>query len=382
MQLKSRLTLTFTNILLFSTLCFAETPFDLKKEEIKLSNKVFNHYDLDKNSLLSFEEFIAFSKDIKKKEEEKRAEKMMKSCDKDENGTIEFSELLTQKELRGLFKSGGRNMHNFCTYPKSMFSEMDKNEDKSITKLEIVASFQQRMRGFGMPSVSVRKRDELKEFKERLISCDKNEDGNLTLIEATGKGCYLTSNTFLEYSSNPKKSFKIADVKKSPKNGKSNRVEQMFQKCDENKDNKINLVEATSMYCRITSDMFIEVDENNDSFLLKEDLKKMFGKREKPSKSKFQDMAKNMPKEMLIPMAFSMCNENRDEKMTKEEAKKCGVEMKLFDAFDSDKSETIEENDLQTIQLRREFEMVDMNEDKKIDQKEFSERMGNRCRVF
>jgi Ca2+-binding EF-hand superfamily protein len=382
MYLKSRLTLTFTNILLFSTLCFAETPFDLEKEKTKLSNKIFNHYDIDKNSSLSFDEFILFSKDIKKKEEEKRAEKMIKSCDKDGNGTIEFTELLTQKELRGLFKSGGRKMHNFCTYPKSMFQQMDTNENESITKLEILVSYQQRMRGFGVPPVSVRKRDELKDFKERLTSCDKNEDGNLTLIEATAKGCYLTSDVFLEYSSNPKKSFKIADIKKSPTNGKSNRANLMFKKCDKNQDNKVSLVEATSMFCHITSDMFIEMDENNDSFLLKEDLKKMFGKRDKPLRPKFEEMAKNMPKEMLIPMAFSMCNENRDEKMTKKEAQKCGIDMKLFNAFDSDKSETIEENDLEIIQVRREFDMVDMNEDKKINAKEFAERMGNRCRVF
>jgi len=68
--------------------------------------------------------------------------------------------------------------------------------------------------------------------------------------------------------------------------------------------------------------------------------------------------------------------------MSRDEAKACELPIETFDKIDYDKSNSIEKNDLEMIQKRREFEMVDMNRNDKIEPKEFMKRMGNRCRVF
>ena len=119
-------------------------------------------------------------------------------------------------------------------------------------------------------TVEMPKRDELKEFKELLEGCDKNEDGEITLIEATGNRCYMTSENFLQYSSSHEKSFKIDEVTEAPKHDKAEEVDHQFKECDSNKDQKLTLIEATSKWCHITSDAFIRLDtDNNKYFFLK-----------------------------------------------------------------------------------------------------------------
>ena len=246
--------ITITTILLLSTLCVAETEFNLEKEKSKLSNKVFNHYDIDKSKTLSFEEFSIFSKEMREKELEKRVAMTIKSCDKNGNGKIELSEVPTPKEMREMFKKR-INMANMCRMDSIRFKVIDKDNSKSISKEEILLSYKRPM--WAIPPEENPRKNELKFFKKKLERCDKNEDGNITLIEATSNRCYMTSDTFLQYSPNYKTSFKIDKITHAPKNDKNEEIEHDFKECDSNSDNKLTLVEATSKWCHLTSDTFI-----------------------------------------------------------------------------------------------------------------------------
>ena len=372
--------LTITTLLLLSTLCVAETEFNLEQEKSKLSNKVFNHYDIDKSTTLSLKEFATFSKEMKEKEQEKRIAMLIKSCDKDGNGQIELSEVPTEKEMREMFKKR-INMATMCHMDSMRFKFIDKDKSENISKEEILLSFNRQR--FRMPEeMEIPKRDELKLFKERLKGCDKNEDGEITLVEATADMCYMSSDTFLQYSSNPKKSFKIDKVTNAPKDDKKERMEHQFKECDSDKNQKLTLVEATSKWCQIvSSDSFSRLDTDENSYLTKSELFKMYDEHRRPSKMPFKIM-KEMPPEAQIHIAFGQCDEDRNGKMSKAEAKSCELSMEIFEKFDYDKSNTIEQNDLEMMEQEAEFKMVDMNSNNKIDPKEFAERMGNRCRVF
>lgn len=370
------------NILLLSTLCIAETQFDLEleKDKSKLSNKVFNHYDIDKSKTLSFKEFTLFSKEMKKKEQEKRVSMTIKSCDKNGNGKIELSEVPTRKEMREMFKKR-KNMATMCHMDSIRFKMIDKDKNENISKEEILLSYQRPLRMWENPSMKMPKRDKLKEFKERLKGCDKNEDENITLIEFTADRCYMDSETFLQYSSNYEKSFKIDEITEAPKHDKDEVTNHQFKVCDSNKDQQLTLVEATSKWCHISSDTFNRLDIDNNKYLAKSELSKMYDIHIKPPRMPFKIM-KEMPLEAQIHIAFGQCDEDKNRKMSRKEAKACELPMETFDKFDYDKSDTIEQNDLEMMHQRAEFEIVDINNNNKIEPKEFEERMGNRCRVF
>ena len=226
------------------------------------------------------------------------------------------------------------------------------------------------------------KRDELKDFKERLERCDKNEDKEITLIEATADMCYMTSETFLQYSSSHEKNFRIDTVTHAPKEDKDERINHQFKQCDSNNDQQLTLVEATSLRCRhISSDTFIRLNTDKNKYLTKRELSKMYDESVEPRRMPFRIM-KEMPPEAQIQIAFGECDEDKNRKMSIDEAKACELSMEIFEKFDYDTSNTIEQNDLEMIQKKAEFKMVDMNSNNKIELKEFAERMGNRCRVF
>ena len=367
------------NIALLSSLTMAESAFNLEQEKVKLSNKVFNHYDLNHNTTLSFEEFATFSKEMQQKEEARRVAMTIKSCDKDKNGKIELSEVPTEKEMREMFKKP-RNMAKMCRMDKIRFKYIDKNKDEEITTEEILLSYKNKFQRWDVPPREIPKRDELKEFKEQLTECDKNKDGALTLVEATADMCYITSEIFLQYSSSPEKSFNISEVTDAPKVDKDAELEYRLKQCDSNNDQQLTLVEATSMWCHISSDIFIDLDKDSNKYLVKSELKGMFDRGSEPRIS-FKIM-KDMPPEAQIYIAFVQCDKDKNSQLSREEAKACELSMEVFERFDYDKSDTIEPNDFEVQRKKREFEMVDMNSDNKIDAKEFAERMGNRCRIF
>ncbi|HIP51260.1 MAG TPA: hypothetical protein EYG94_04145 [Campylobacterales bacterium] len=370
-------------ILLLSSLCIAETEFNLEKEKSNLSHKVFTHYDLDKSKTLSFEEFSAFSKEMRQKEQEKQIERTLSSCDKNSNGKIELSEVPTEEEMHEAFSSrvDRKKMLKMCHMNQRRFKTIDKDEDGTIDKEEILLSYTQHFVRWGAPMMppSIEKRDVLKDFKAKLKRCDKNKDGEITLIEATSVGCYMPSEEFLTYSPNPKKSFKIEDVKEAPKHDENSSIEIRFKRCDNNSDKKLNLVEATSRICMLPSDEFIKLDKDNNKYLSKSEMLKRYTEINKRVPMK---ISKKMPPIVQISIAFGQCDEDKDKKISKEEAESCSLPMETFEKFDSDNSNTIEQNDMKNIQAVEEFDMVDMNSNKKIEPKEFEERMGNRCRVF
>ena len=378
---KKYIKVTIINTLLFSTLAMAEVEFNLEKEKSELSNKVFNHYDLNKDKTLSFDEFIAFSHEMKEKEENKRIEETMKSCDKNHNDKIESTEVPTEEEMEEAFKKGFQNVEKMCHIEKMEFNNINKNQDDFITKEEIKASYN---RGYSamwdnrveeMPKV-----DEVKDFKKQLERCDKNKDREITLIEATSDICYMTSEEFLEYSSSPEKSFSIDEITHPPKSQVN--VEARFKRCDTNNDSQLNLLEATSMFCNMPSDEFIKLDSDKNNFLTKTEIQKLYDEEQNEHHIVPVKIFKEMPPMIQISIALNQCDENKDRKLTRDEAESCELPMKTFEQYDYDKSNTIESNDMKMVQEVEEFKMADMNSNKKLEPKEFEERMGNRCRSF
>ena len=368
-----------TTTILLSALGAAEAAFSLEKETLALSNKVFNHYDSDKSQTLSFEEFSLFSKEMKQKELEKRAAKTLKFCDKDKNGKIELREVPTQEEMRTMFEKH-ENTATMCPMDERMFHFIDADKNDYLSKEEILLSYQKP--NFGVGKLIAPQRDELKEFKERLKTCDINKDGKITLIEATAEECYMDSGNFLQYSSSPEKSFKISTVNHVPKNDQKERIDHIFEKeCDSNHDQQLTLVEATSKWCNITSNDFLRLDVDKNSLLSKIEFMEIYKEHTRIKGLPLKKM-KNMPPDIKISIAFHQCDENKDGTLSKDETGTCGLPADLFEKYDYDASGTIEQNDMEMLQKKREFKMVDMNHDNAIDPKEFAERMGNRCRVF
>ena len=270
-----------------------------------------------------------------------------------------------------------------CRMERRRFNHIDKNKDNIVTHEELISSYTLSRYAFlGRPPVEEEssKKDELKEFKERLVDCDKDGNGKITLMEATSMRCYMSSDEFLQYSKDPKKSFKIDSITHIPKQDKKEKLQFMFSQCDKNNDKKLTLVETTSSLCGITSDAFTRLDTDKNQHLIMAEMAKRFEKP-KAGEIRFKIM-KNMPPEVQVRMALGQCDEDKNYKLSRDEAKKCELPMENFEKFDNDKSGSIEQNDMDIIQKHREFDMVDMNSNNKIDPKEFSERMGNRCRIF
>ncbi len=370
--------LIFTNLLLFSTLAIAESQFNLEQERSELSNKIFNHYDLNRDKTLSFDEFNTFSTNMKQKEEEKLIENIINSCDKNNNGKIEFSEVPTEKEMEEAFKKNYQNIENMCYMDKIEFNRINKDDNEFITKEEIALSFTSPYFEMWEDTPSeIPNRNELKEFKERLENCDINRDREITLIEATSNICYMSSEEFLAYSGDPEKSFSIDEITKAP-NERKIELEERFKRCDSDNDDKLSLVEATSMFCNMQSNEFIRMDTNNNKYLTKSEIKKMYEEEMNGADRVPVKISKEMPPIIQISIALNQCDENKDRKLTKDEAETCELPIKTFEKFDYDESNTIEENDMKMIQTVEEFNILDRNKNKKLEAKEFQEHMDKR----
>jgi Ca2+-binding EF-hand superfamily protein len=379
--------LTITTLLLATSSFATAEKFDLQEEQKKLSDKVFNYYDQDKNKALSFDEFSSFSKDMRRKEIEKRVAKTIKSCDKNGNGKIERTEIPTEEALMKLFeKDSFQIRRDICHFREMEFKEIDQNED-NISSTEEMITFYQISRytqlKIARPNKEQMEKSALKNFKYHLKRCDKNSDNNITLIEITSEQCFMTSNTFLQYSSDPKGSFEVEKVTKAPKYDMEDNFTGMIDRCDENGDKKLDLVEATSNKCHLSSNEFTKIDQDKSGFIVGSELLKKRKISREPNPFIINDnMMKRMPPQVQIRMAFSMCDKNQDRSFTIQEAKDCNLSIEKFKQFDFDKSNTIELSDIKRLEMLEGFKMVDMNEDKKVDAKEFSERMGSRCQVF
>ena len=374
--------------LMLTTHSFAKAEnFNINKEQKKLSNKVFEHYDKNHNKGLSLQEFSTFSKDMKHKELEKRVEMIIKSCDTNGNGDIELNEIPSEEEIISFFeKHSFREQQKICHFQRGSFNDVDQNDDNISSKKELMAfhnpSHFSRPR-FEKPNETEIKKRALKGFKMQLKRCDTNKDKNITLIEITSEKCFMTSDVFLEYSSNPKSSFSIDNVEHTPIYNR-NGFETMIQQCDKDNDNKLNLIEATSEKCHLSSDTFTRIDLNKDNLLVQEELMKENKKKSQaiPFPMLNEKVFKHMPKQVQINMTIGMCDKNHDRNFTIQEAKDCNLSIEKFKEFDTDKSNSIEPNDIEKIISIEEFKTVDIDGNNKIEANEFFNRMGSRCRVF
>jgi len=172
-----------------------DIQLQIEDEEYKLDEKVFKHYDKDKNSVLSLEEYSLFTKDKKQKMFKHVANKVMRECDKNNDNFIALDELVPESKW-----DFSRGNHNQCLLREEEFKSMDKNKDNLLSYEEYLSFFEiedskyKRM----LPS----HKEELAGFKETLILCDKNKDGQLTLVEFTSNQCHTRTYlpTFNTYS--------------------------------------------------------------------------------------------------------------------------------------------------------------------------------------
>ena len=381
-KIQKPIKLTIINLLLFSSLAAVEPQFNLEQEKIKLSNKVFKHYDLNKDKTLSLNEFNRFNIEMQQKEQKKHVEHTIKSCDKNGNGKIELSEIPTEKEMQEAYKNDYQNINKMCYIDKMEFNSINKSGDDFITKEEIFLFFKQSSLGiWGNNYDEMPKIDKLKEFKNRLNRCDTNKDREISLMEATNTMCYMSSEEFLKYSRDPKKSFSIDEITKAP-NEIGIELEHKFKRCDSNSDKKLNLIEATSMFCNMPSDEFIKIDTDKNDYISKSELQKMYEEELSETNKVSSKVIKEMPPMVQISFAINQCDENRDRKLSKDEADTCELPIKTFEKFDHDKSNSIEENDITFMQNLEEFNLIDVNNNKKLEQKEFEESMGNKYSEF
>lgn len=287
--------------ILFSTnLILAQAPqFDLDKEQNRLNQNIFTHYDKDKNNALSIEEFTLLSKELKKKQFNKMTNDLWQRC-ADKNNFITEDKLLDEG---GIIKSQPK-----CYLTKMEFQEIDTNHDHKATKEELMNYYTDAMSYKGMMH---------------------------------------------------------QDKRKEP-----NTLPDLLTRCDANKDNKLTLIEATSNKCRLSSDTFIAMDIDKNSFLEKDELAQMNRQKDEP-KINLNDI-KNLPPLMHISVIFSICDINQDIKLTTEEAVACKLNMNIFTKYDYDKSNTIEENDIDKVNIYAQFKRLDTNSNNAIDKKELN----------
>ena len=306
--------ITLLILCLSSVILAQELEFDLVKEKNKFNKNIFIQYDKDKNKVLSFEEFNFFSKEIKKKMLNEIANEVMRMCDKNTNSVITVDELLTASELDILV-----NEEEQCLLSKNELSQMDNNKDNKVTRREYLLFVNDAISHKSMfpnerENIIKISEEELIIFKEHLNDCDSNKDKYISLVELTSHKCYMTSEVFLQYSANPKESFKISEVTQAP-----------YSSLSKEKNNfKQNMLKIDSL-----------------------------------------------PKEIQIGFLFSMCDVNNDMKLTIQEAQDSNVSIEVFDNLDYDKNSVIEKSDVDMIYTIGKFHKADSNHNKKIELNEF-----------
>lgn len=120
----------------------------------------------------------------------------------------------------------------------------------------------------------------------------------------------------------------------------------------------------------MSSDKFIAMDTDKNSFLGKSELIQE-KKRKENSQIDLNDI-KHLPPQMHIALIFSICDTNQNMKLTTQEAVECKLNMNVFTKYDYDKSNTIEENDIDKVYISGEFKRLDTDVNNVIDIEELN----------
>jgi len=387
-------------ILLISTLFLSagDKSIDIAKEQEKIVKKVFNLYDSDSSGKLDIKEFTKFSLESNKRRMLNKIEEVISACDKNKNGTIEVSEKITDKELEKLYNSDQKKYlkKRNCLILTEFFEKMDIDHNSKLTKDELLNfSLKQRYKyirkqtPIGKKFVKIREERMKKTFVDRLKRCDKNKDGNITLVELTSINCGMRSEFFLQQTKDINGSFSLKNVKIDNKIHKEPKPYENFMLfCDANRDDKITLVEATSEKCfmpYISSEEFLKIDINKDGYLTQKEISKAQDKHKKGNtpKAKFnKNYPKKIPKFIIMHEIATLCNIDKNDYIDKKEAIECEVPLKLFDALDTDKNSILNDDDYKQIMINGNFERKDLNKDKMLDFKEFKRGFSGQCSAF
>ena len=288
-----------------------------------------NFKDMDKNNdgKISFEETISYQKSQKEQRKKEEFDRILKSCDKNNDGTISKDEFTPEKNffdrMGGAVFVEGKNspeapFKNTCMLPPFALDIMDFNEDGILTVDEV----------------------------KRAVMSDK-----------------------------PPTQKAKEKLEKKMNNVEVKRKSKQFKKCDKNQDEMLSLREAVSSKCSIImfTEEFDAHDSNGDRYISMEEI----GKKIKPAMRESDlpplEALKGMPPLVRLEMIMHECDKNQNEQLETSETltPRCEVDFSLFESVDHNQNGAIEQNEIQRMHQKENFDRNDKDKDGYIDKAEY-----------
>ncbi len=263
--------------------------------EKAISTTLFNKVDTDNDGKVTFEEIYEFRTADERKRNKTQADEILRKCDENKDGEIAKDEL--GEPITYTYDPRSLIDPNHCPFNTESMEMIDIDEDGVISKKELMdmPSNQQR------PSKKIRKKmktqqdKQMQELqKEQFKRCDKDEDQFLTLREAASMNCNIYTEIF---DSKDKDSDSLLSEKEMmasaeppkfegmPDEGSQDHykyemppatlLEMQMSTCDENDNNRLELIEMGGKECEVELTFFNSVDENGDGAIDHTETKRM-----------------------------------------------------------------------------------------------------------
>lgn len=289
--------------------------------------KSFNNMDKNYDGKISVNETIDYQKIQKEQRKKEEFDQILKNCDKNNDGTISKDEFSPEKNffdvMGGATPVEGTNspeelFKNSCMLPPFAMDIMDFNEDGILTTDEV----------------------------KRAVMSDKP----------------------------PTKKAK-EKLEKKMNSVEVNRKSKQFKKCDKNQDEILSLREAVSSKCSIImfTEEFDAHDSNGDRYLSTEEI----GKKIKPVMRESDlpplEALNGMPPLVRLEMVMHECDKDQNEQLERSETitARCEVDPSLFEKIDHNQNGSIEQDEMQRMHQKENFDRNDKNKDGFIDKAEF-----------
>ncbi len=299
-SMKTSFSILFAMLAMNTALHASSYAYELDDSyEKAISATMFNKVDTDKDGRVTFEEIYEFRTADERKRNKTQADDILRKCDKNKDGEIAKDELAEQTTYT--YDPQAHIDPNYCPLNTETMEMVDIDEDGVISKKELMnmSSNQQR------PSKKIRKKmksrqdKQMQELqKEQFKRCDKDEDQFLTLREAASMNCNIYTEMFdtKDKDSDSLLSEKEMMASAEPpkfegKLGNNGYEEYKYEMppstllmmqmstCDENDNNKLELIEMGGKECEVDLTFFNSVDENGDGAIDHTETKRMHMKQ-------------------------------------------------------------------------------------------------------
>lgn len=286
-----------------------------------ISQTLFNYVDKDTDTKISQDEFIDYTKEKSRLRELKQVQLMIASCDKNGDQQISLDELPNRDVVPYVVDLNEIQPKEPCYISKYEFSAKDNNHDDILTTEELLVK--KKVPYPMAENINFEERAKRREavLKKHYARCDKNNDGKLTLAEATTKKC------------------------------------------------------------RIPSEIFTQTDTNKDNFLTFEEIMISAAEQDKQRETAIMatpvqpltpiNLPSSMPIEIRMMIKMPQCDSNRDSKISEAEALICGFTKVLFQESDANNDGFFSEEDSKVLNRIRQFQRIDRNHDGYLNTDEF-----------